>query len=77
MVIPNTYESEKWVNKTEDFKSMVSYAKNTVENIKGNMRGEMSKMNKIGVKYASMKEILDELSSKERDFEKFIRVIMR
>lgn len=56
---------------------MMLFAKNTVENIKGSMKGEMSKMDKIGVKYASMTEILDELSSKERDFEKFIRVIMR
>ena len=63
MVLPDTYESEKWLKKEkEEERPVVGQAKKSFANVNKMPVKEMSKQDKLKVRVASMKDILKKLS---------------
>lgn len=83
MVIPDTFEKEKWVRldkKDEKPEKINIQAK--LEAMKQQQQDDLRKreltvFDKIELKYGSMLETLDELQSKHRDFDKYTKHILR
>ena len=63
MVLPDTYESEKWLKKEkEEERPVAGHAKKSYADVNKMPVKQMSKQDKLKVRVASMKDILKKLS---------------